>query len=61
MVEIFKHAFGLCGDSHPSLLTLAGFTSLLYLCKTYINMFWLMCTNFIKTFLERFYKLFRHN
>jgi hypothetical protein len=61
MIEILKHTFGFCGESHPSLLSIAGLTSLLYMCRVYIIMYWGIGVSFIKTFLTRLCKPFRHN
>jgi hypothetical protein len=40
MIEIIKHAFGFCGEGHPSLLYLCGIWPLLLGIKLYFNTCW---------------------
>lgn len=61
MVEFLKHTFGFCGESHPNLLSIAGLTSLLYMCRIYISMYFGIAISFIKTCLAHLCKPFRHN
>jgi hypothetical protein len=61
MIEFFKHTFGLCGETHPSLLSIAGISSLLYMCRIYISMYCIVTIDFIKTWLTGVYKSFHHN
>ena len=52
MVEFFKHFFGLCGDGHPSVLTLLGATPFLVIfwdkIKLAFGFFKLSLKNFLK-------------
>ncbi len=53
MVEFFKHLFGCCGESHPSLLYLTGIMPFLLILRFKIAKGYKLITLSLKKFLGR--------
>jgi hypothetical protein len=61
MVEIIKHTFGLCGESHPSLICMLGIGPIFLVFKTYILTIGSMVSSSIKLVLKQAYKFLNLN
>jgi len=53
MVEFFKHLFGCCGESHPTLFYLLGIAPLLIMVRCKLNTFFKSIKIILGTFLKR--------
>lgn len=49
MAEVIRHIFGLCGDNHPSIMTLLGGSTIVVGIKAY----WKYFISSLKTLLKR--------
>lgn len=60
MIEVIRHAFGFCGEGHPSLLCMLGIGPILLAFKTYILAIGSMISSSIKLGLKQAYRFLHH-